>query len=275
MPELRLIGDLKTVEVDFYQTVTGSTNDWLNMAQAIKDNWDEAAGFIIWAPEKSLLQLAGTASLACSGLGKPVVVFSSPRPGSLNQKKFEQLGIKSIILNASYVAASDLAEVLVLEGQNLYRVPTCLWGGKGSIKSFAKPLASVDFSLQIHLPFFKRQKSEPDNTRLTFSQNFKVLPWSPSLSEPVFEKDEQVLVLVDSAYWPSDDLQSLRGKLKKNKISTIWHSPEPFEEENWSGNELGISHSSQWWAILLSQIALGSFTNQKQAFAFIEKNLGL
>ena len=82
LPELELIASVRVQVIQWQKAVTGDTTDWIATIKAVKACLPEAEGVVVWAPDQSLLGLAGALSLAMPHPGKPVICFAAlfPRP---------------------------------------------------------------------------------------------------------------------------------------------------------------------------------------------------
>lgn len=283
IPELNLLGNfvVQTLPWDEYQT--GSDQDWAGIAHKLHDNWAESEGFVIWAPEQSILGLAGYLSMVFDHPGKPIVLFSAPAIDQLSDEVFEKLELKSVCINAMYLAQSEIAEVLILSGQHIYRPAGCYWSTENNrpvIQSIAEPLAHLDYKLIVHKAFAQRHPKTllvqiPEH----LSQNLSVTHWLPGLDQEVVPSDNSkaFIVQLDAHNWRHPQLQKLRRELQSKQLPTIWYSQQEWGKEDFSESELAITHPQFWWVLLAMQVSFGIDSQNEQAMErlqrYVKRNL--
>ena len=275
LTELQLLAPVKVNGIQWSEKTTGLPNEWLNVANAIKKDWTNTSAFIVWAPESSLLQLAGTLFLIFGNASKPIILFSAPDPAIVNRRKFAQLAIKSTLINASFAAQSDLGEVVVLSENKLFRPPGCFWGFENKdllVKSSFDPLATIDFALKFNSEFKPKEKTKLPDKKFAYSKELEIVHWFPGLeSKYQLNKSKLPFIIADSAYWGHPEVEKLRSDLASKGIATIWFSNGAWQDAKFKPNELGISHPQSWWGALATQFYLGQHRDQQKALKALEK----
>ena len=91
--------------------------DWLRIARAVEENYQDVVGFVILHGTDTLAYTASALSFMLEGLGKPVIITGSQVPlGELRSDARENL-----IAAALLATRSDLHEVCVFFGGKLFR----------------------------------------------------------------------------------------------------------------------------------------------------------
>lgn len=278
LPELKLVADFDVEIVGWKRDITGDDQDWFAMANAIISKWPASAGFVVWAPEQSVLELAGVLDLLFRGLGKPIVVFSADKPDIVADDKFAMLGLKSVLINAVYTALSDLAEILILSRGRLFRPEGCYWGtdqyNLAAVQSVYEPLASIDFALNIYGEHNDRQRIKlPADLPKTLAKDVFIPQWVPSLAHELKwpEQKPRALVLqADASYWNHPEFKKLREKALRENIASIWYSRQPWPEHDLKSSELTVTHPNFWWTVLATQFSLARFSSAKKALKHVK-----
>ena len=265
LPELNLVADLKVISIPWQEDITGTDADWKEVAITLLKEWKETDGFVIWAPEQSILNLSGYLSLALPNPGKPIILFSAPSSKQLDSESFLELGLKSVLINASYLAQSDLAEVLILSGSLIYKPDRCYWKQEDGFKIIASledPAAIIDTSLNKCTFIHGRHNKQhylfiPDSLEkeIIFSQ------WLPGMKvNPIssISKETKALVIrTESQYWDHPQFQELRKELLSSGLPLIWYSQGQWGDDQLEGNEVAIAHPQYWWIALATQFEFG------------------
>lgn len=279
-PELQLLADLVFLPIPWKDEITGTENEWKQVLSGLASHIGDCAGVVIWAPEQSLLSLSGYLQMSFDILSIPIVLFSAPTPSKVTSKIFLQLGLKSVLINATYLALSDIAEVVVLAGSNVYRPDQCYWEVKNKVKqvnSNESPLASVHFQLTIHKAYHQRSKQKTVFKQVdTLTDKIDYLQWYPGLSISVnaLPQNNVSMIQASEVYWDGEGLQKMRRDLLEQKKTIIWYSQDLWQEKQGGVGEYFLSHPQEWWAILLTQFAFSRTENPKEAFRFLnEKNV--
>lgn len=261
LPELKLLATVCCLDLAWKNGVTGEPQDWLSTIALIHQHWNEAEGFVVWAPQASLLELAGTAALMFKQAGKPIVFFSSPYPDLASVQPSDLIGLKSRLINATYIAGADLGEIGILINQALYRPSACSWGNQSEQlqpASVQPPLATIDFQLHLQGDYARRSNDVRVETNPAFETRFSFLSWHPGSSALYQPTDvEAVMVAAESAYWPHQDVQQLRQSIHQAGKPVIWYSHQAWPRMDWQSNEIGVAHDQSWWAALVAQYAFG------------------
>lgn len=273
LPELKLVADYDIDTIHWKKDITGDDHDWFSMADAIINKWDKSFGFVVWAPEQSVLELAGVLDLLFRGLGKPIVVFSAEKPEDIADEKFKMLALKSVLINAVYIAESNLAEVMILSDANLYKPNGCFWGAdqhsRSIIQSVYDPLAHIDFALKIIGEHNDRQiMALPNNLPGELAKDIFIPQWVPSLAHELEwpkEKPRALLLNTDSSYWNHPEFKKLRDKVIKEELAAIWYSRQPWPEHELAKNEITVAHPNFWWAVLATQFSLAKHSSISKA----------
>jgi hypothetical protein len=243
MPELPLVADFSIHQIAWEQELSGNDHDWTSIAEDIAKEWGVADGFVIWAPEQSLLPLAGYLSMTYPHPGIPIILFSAPSPKNIRKNAIHQLGLKSILINAGYLAQSDIAEVLILSGSKVFRPDQCYWSekkGDASIDSQEDPVAIIDFSLRIQFPEAKPQAA---------------------------------LIQADPYSFEHEQIKDLRKFAEREEIPLIWYSSHLWSDKERRKAELLVSHSQFWWVLLAVQYGFGLHQKTEDALSFIQDSV--
>ncbi len=275
-PELQLLADLVFLPIEWEDEITGTEKEWKKVLLALSKQVDHCTGIVIWAPEQSLLGLSGYLHISFEELSIPIILFSAPSPARVSSKKFLQLGLKSVLINASYLAISDIAEVLILAGSEIYRPDQCFWelkNGNKQVNSKEGAVASLHFNLERHKIYNQRTKKKNKIKQIhELTNEINYLQWYPGLdlSFDILQKNKITMIQTVDAYWEGKLLQELRNELLKNKKTIIWYSQNIWEQKEVKLGEYFLSHPHEWWAILLTQMAFSAATNSAEAFRFID-----
>lgn len=259
LPELSLLAPIETVHVSWSDSVTGSRRDWIETMIAIKERWDEAEGFVVWAPEASLLQLSGTASLMFKLAGKPILFFAAEYPDLAKSKQTDLIGLKSTLINSVYIACADIGEVGVLIGQSLYRPSACGWGmqnGELVAVPSKSAFATIDFQLHLNGEYQRRTGQYQLTEQHDPSSQLAVISWHPGVNAiPPSGERGAALIEAESAFWSHPEVQTLRERLHASSMPVIWFSHTPWPAIDWEAEETGVTHEHAWWASLVAHFA--------------------
>lgn len=91
--------------------------DWLRIAKAIEERYDDYAGFVVLHGTDTLAYTASALSYMLDGLGKPVIVTGSQVP--LEQLRSDAR--ENLLASALLAASPELHEVCVFFGGRLFR----------------------------------------------------------------------------------------------------------------------------------------------------------
>jgi hypothetical protein len=280
MPELPLVADFSIHQIAWEQELSGNDHDWTSIAEDIAKEWGVADGFVIWAPEQSLLPLAGYLSMTYPHPGIPIILFSAPSPKNIRKNAIHQLGLKSILINAGYLAQSDIAEVLILSGSKVFRPDQCYWSekkGDASIDSQEDPVAIIDFSLRIQKSHLSRAKKKPViELPKALSQNIFLSHWYPGLSAQIQfpeAKPQAALIQADPYSFEHEQIKDLRKFAEREEIPLIWYSSHLWSDKERRKAELLVSHSQFWWVLLAVQYGFGLHQKTEDALSFIQDSV--
>lgn len=277
LPELALVGDIQVIPVFWEEAHAGSVKDWLSTVQQIVEHWSETNGFVIWAPGHALLELAGSLRLIVKEPGKPIILFAADKPKQVLASKNKLLGLKSTLINASFLAQSDLAEVLVLADGQVYRPQQCGWGRE--VKSYelistVAPIATIDFKLTVLGEHKHRNQQDLSNTLpLGFSSGVRFMQWFPGMRASIEQMHEgdQAVVMTNAEFWGHPEVLTLQKQLQKEGVPTIWYSQQPWRKQmKLASSELAVSHEQPWWVTLVSQFSFGNAKKTQQALKEIK-----
>lgn len=112
---------MPALELHEFQPLLDSSDmvpaDWLRIARAIEENYQDVAGFVVLHGTDTLAYTASALSFMLEGLGKPVIITGSQVPlAELRSDARENL-----IASALLAARADLHEVCVFFGGKLFR----------------------------------------------------------------------------------------------------------------------------------------------------------
>ncbi len=256
LPELKLFTQVKAMTIPWHQTGIGTTQDWIELVRAVAAHAD-ADGFIVWAPDQSLLETAGLLQLSLRTPGKPVIVFSAPAPEKLNGKKFEKLGLKATLVRAAFLAQSDLGEVVILNGEQVLRPSQCAALLEHGIRLHEEqPLASVSFKLEFHQAYVKRSQTPMiADLPATLVEEARPIEWSPALPFKGQETPAIPLIRFQPSHWHVQPLQTLRRELLEKRKAIVWHTDQPFAPGELDARERVLDNRANWWAALTWQYA--------------------
>jgi L-asparaginase len=91
--------------------------DWLRIARAVEENYQDVDGFVILHGTDTLAYTASALSFMLEGLGKPVIVTGSQVPLS----ELRSDARENLVASALLAARDDLHEVCVFFGGKLFR----------------------------------------------------------------------------------------------------------------------------------------------------------
>lgn len=278
LAELRLLADVNVVMVPWVEEHAGSIVDWIATVDVLSKNWKDSDGFVIWAPEHSLLGLAGSLRLMFPNPGKPIVLFAAQKPTLVEKSKQKLLGLKSSLINAVFLAQSAVAEVVVVSGREIYRPQHCAWGEevkKLQVVSSQKPLAQIDFKLQVFSNHLQRtEQSFGQNLQTGFSEHIRVSQWFPGLKPSSdLHKKEVNIIMTNADFWGHPDILALQASMREQEIPVIWYSPQAWNKAiELAENEVAISHDQSWWVALAAQFAFGNTSSPGKAFKLVKAN---
>ncbi len=278
LTELKLLAEVNVVMVPWVEEHAGSITDWIATVGVLSQHWKESDGFVIWAPEHSLLGLAGSLRLMFPNPGKPIVLFAAQKPTLVEKSKQKLLGLKASLINAVFLAQSAIAEVIVVSDREIYRPQHCAWGEevkKLQVISSQKPLAQIDFKLQVFSEHLQRTDQEMQATMQTgFSEQIRVTQWFPGLKPSSdLHKEEVNIIMTNADFWGHPDILALQESLREKDIPVIWYSPHAWAKTTqFAENEVAISHDQSWWVALAAQFAFGNASTPAKAFKLVQAN---
>lgn len=278
LPELQLLGSLRFLQIPWKDEQIGAEEDWSFIANQLEQEMQTSYGFVIWAPEQSLLSLSAFLDISFSRLSVPIVLFSAPSPTMIGPKKLQKLGLQSVLINAMYLAQSDIAEVMVLSHASVWRPQQCFWRieeGRKEVFSTEQPLAQIHFQLDILQETRKRSSMQTHIHKVSkLTDQIDFLQWYPNLSlDAVMASNKIKMIQTMDAYWDYSPLQHIRKQLLDQNIPIIWYSQQNWSKRSHEKGEYFFSHPQEWWASLLAQFAFTAEKDHKKAFHFIEKKL--
>lgn len=160
MSEMEIIADLEGFFISAGDQPPTLAN-WSALAQQIQKVYGNFDGFVVVHEIQSLPAAAAALNVMCQQLGKPIVVVGSPlrsrkQPGAHTGEEF---GAKASFVNAVQVATSDLAEVAVVYGSNIFRGATL---GFSDLRGMTgTPLGKIDFGMRLFGEQIRRAKRTP------------------------------------------------------------------------------------------------------------------
>ncbi|MBI4121809.1 MAG: asparaginase [Parcubacteria group bacterium] len=281
LPELGLLAKVEVHIVEWEQKVSGSTRDWVEMAKKVTERLPRASGILVWAPEQSLLELAGTISLALPAPGKPVICFAAEWPDLTRPDNIQLMALKSVLINAVFTSLADVGEVLVLHGSQLFKPSTCQWTvheNTLAVASSEPAVAVIDSSLRLQGQYRRRTEegTSPTWNDFVLSPDVYARTWLPSLPQPAEWQElpaaRALVVSTEAHYWQHPDLQKLRQRWQERDLPIIWHSRFLWDV-TLSNQEIAVTHSQAWWVVLAAQAAFGKHRQSDEALNYFRTML--
>lgn len=272
--ELSLIANIEVVSFDWQNEQSGSHTEWHALAELIHSKWSEVDGVMIWAPEQSALGVAGYLSLVFPAPGMPIVTFSAPSPKTLSHSNFLELGLKSVLIKSAFIAVSDLAESVVLKGEEVYRASDCGWAfqqNELALISETVPIANIHYKLEIQAKHLSRSERKPElNQPSKLDQELFFTQFFPGQTRLQIPTNAQVAIvqsdlnsLNDSAF-----LQAIDDERSKGKTILVYS-----DVSHKASDGDYLFHPQKWWVALLAQYSFALNKDKDVAIDFITKRL--
>jgi hypothetical protein len=276
--ELKLIADIKFREAAWQNELTGGHDDWNTVTELLNEEWQEYDGFIIWAPEESVLTLAGYLSLVLDTPGKPIVTFQAPSPSGLNKNPLLELGLKSQLIKSAYLASSEIAEVSLLHGDQVFRPWQCHWvetDEKTILQSIGEPIATIGHSIEILKKHLPRTTTKPNFFQSsTFQKNLFFSQFQPGVVLMEYPEETKATILqAKSSHLSHPEVKQYIQDASKNGVSVILYDSQSEISIEKNEDSILIQHPHQWWITLLLQQAFSLYQSEEEIYQFIKNRL--
>lgn len=127
---------------------------WIEMAQIIKDNYDEYDGFVILHGSDTMSFSASVLSFMLEGLQKPVILSGSQLPiGEIRTDARENMMTALEIASTKYFGVSMIQEVCILFDNKLFRGNRSFKYNSAKFEAFRSPNYPVLVEAGIHLQY--------------------------------------------------------------------------------------------------------------------------
>jgi len=127
---------------------------WIEMAQIIKDNYNDYDGFLILHGSDTMSFSASVLSFMLEGLQKPVILSGSQLPiGEIRTDARENLMTALEIASAKYKGQSIIQEVCILFDNKLFRGNRSFKYNSAKFEAFRSPNYPVLVEAGIHLQY--------------------------------------------------------------------------------------------------------------------------
>lgn len=163
-PELHVVADVEPVFVTGKAANQIGAAEWLQLAQAVKQQLTRVDGFVILHGIETLHFTANALSLMLRSLPMPVVLSGSPLRIGVPRSGQVEFGARANIVNALEVATSDLNDVCVVFGNRIMRAckvqPELVDGQLHLTTVDGSVLGRVDFGTKLFFgrPFAAKRK---------------------------------------------------------------------------------------------------------------------
>ncbi len=181
LPELQKEVSLKFFSVANVGSSEIHSEHWVEIAQVIKENYDEFDGFVVVHGTNTMSYTASALSFALQGLSKPVVLTGALLP--INDLVGD--GRMNMVF-AIRAAQLDIAEVCVCLGPHVFRGSRIKKVEASFMETFESPNCGplIDFSREIHIADHRivRRKRTLDY-KASFDKNVVLLTVHPDMPE--------------------------------------------------------------------------------------------
>lgn len=232
MAELDIIADVEGAYISSGLDPIGA-GDWTRLGRLIAERYRQVDGIVVIHQTETLSAAATAISLMCGKLGKPIILCGSsllsPAQKAAGWRSAKlaggEQGVRSGFVNAVQVAVSDIAEVLVVSGSNLYRgrsvtgVPPQLRG---------QVIGKIDFGIRF-FGSYQRRNPQPLRLKDHFESEVVAVEYLPgtALGRSVVPSSRTKAIFIS---WPEDidvarpALDALRSSLPK-RLPLIVYAP--------------------------------------------------
>lgn len=254
--ELQLLANVTVIPVSWKNSKTGSPGDWNQILFLLEKKWDQFDGFVVWSPQQSILALSAHLSLTIDIPGKPIVCFQAPLPNAIAGRKLLELGIRSQLIKSVYTALSDLAEVLILNGENLYRPAQCKYGSdEYQIVTVNGEVAHISNQLHKLKTILPRTNKKPTVfSSDAFSQSVMMIQFQPSITLPIVPaKSTSIILQIQSSQKRNEELLSYVQQANNQGVSTLLLIEDDNPKIEEYNGVLTVHHPNNWWISILLQ----------------------
>ncbi len=251
IPWMKNVSEIKMMaEVDTCFIFGGEASDvgagqWSALAETIKKNYAKYDGFVITHGIETLPYTAAMLSFMLQNLGKPVILTGSPIPSKEEAsaeilqsifKNFRGLGVKANLINATQVAISDIAGVLVIFGSRIIsgtKAEGLSLYSDDKEKEKYKVIGKIDFGLTLYDVKAKRNNKKPF-IKESVDPKVSIFDFHPgmdtSLLKNILEKDVHGLIIKtqSTSFFP-EAVYAMLKKALKNKIPIVIYSTGGFK----------------------------------------------
>lgn len=219
--------------------------EWVKIAETIKKNYKKYDGFVITHGIETLPYTAAVLSFMLQNLGKPVILTGSPIPSKEEAsaeilqslfKNFRGLGVKANLINATQVAISDIAGLLVIFGSRIISGTQLEEISRGTVNFFEsynqKIIGKIDFGLTLYDQKLKRS-TKNIQVKAKIDAKVSVFDFHPgidtSLLKNILEQGVHGLIVKtqSTSFFP-ESVYGLLKKAIKKKIPIIIYSTGGF-----------------------------------------------
>lgn len=218
LPELSLVASFRTKVLTTLAVQEDQPRVWQLLAKLIAEHYATVDGFVIVQSQTFIEHTGAALSLMLERLGKPVVLVSNaslatqrgrPAQGTLSP----ELTLRSTLVNGLQLATLDVGDVVMLNGNVVYRAATYASEG-GNLT----PIGRIDFGMKLGT---KQRSRRAQTLKLRSALKTRILsmmvqPGAPFTLSQL--KDLDGILLYGAGAFRAEQLHQLAASLRAARV---------------------------------------------------------